>query len=117
MGLGKTIQTIAYVASLKEDGASERPHLIVAPLSTLRNWEREFQMWAPQLNVVSGRFSCHGQFDMDLGVTLGLRWFRNCCGVQERRASILHPVPLTTSAASVRQVSSDSFHFLKKEGA
>ena len=29
-----------------------RPHLIVVPLSTLPNWEREFAAWAPHLNVV-----------------------------------------------------------------
>lgn len=50
MGLGKTIQSIAFIASLFEDNLS--PHLIVAPLSTLRNWEREFATWAPELNVV-----------------------------------------------------------------
>ncbi|PSS11200.1 CHD3-type chromatin-remodeling factor PICKLE like [Actinidia chinensis var. chinensis] len=50
MGLGKTIQSIAYLASLFEENIS--PHLVVAPLSTLRNWEREFATWAPQMNVV-----------------------------------------------------------------
>ncbi|XP_050216353.1 CHD3-type chromatin-remodeling factor PICKLE [Mercurialis annua] len=50
MGLGKTIQSIAFLASLFEENIS--PHLVVAPLSTLRNWEREFATWAPQLNVV-----------------------------------------------------------------
>ncbi|KAJ6354727.1 hypothetical protein OIU77_005351 [Salix suchowensis] len=50
MGLGKTIQSIAFLASLFEEGIS--PHLVVAPLSTLRNWEREFATWAPQMNVV-----------------------------------------------------------------
>uniref|UniRef100_A0A1D1YBA8 CHD3-type chromatin-remodeling factor PICKLE n=1 Tax=Anthurium amnicola TaxID=1678845 RepID=A0A1D1YBA8_9ARAE len=50
MGLGKTIQSIAFLASLLEENPS--PHLIVAPLSTLRNWEREFATWAPQMNVV-----------------------------------------------------------------
>ncbi|XP_047325059.1 CHD3-type chromatin-remodeling factor PICKLE-like [Impatiens glandulifera] len=50
MGLGKTIQSIAFLASLFEDNI--RPHIVVAPLSTLRNWEREFAMWAPQMNVV-----------------------------------------------------------------
>ena len=29
------------------------PHLIVVPLSTAANWLREFQAWAPQLNVVA----------------------------------------------------------------
>jgi SNF2 family DNA or RNA helicase len=26
--------------------------MVVVPLSTLRNWERELATWAPQLNVV-----------------------------------------------------------------
>lgn len=30
-----------------------KPHLIVVPLSTLPNWERELAKWAPQLYVVS----------------------------------------------------------------
>ncbi|RDX76252.1 CHD3-type chromatin-remodeling factor PICKLE, partial [Mucuna pruriens] len=50
MGLGKTIQSIAFLASLFKEGVS--PHLVVAPLSTLRNWEREFATWAPQMNVL-----------------------------------------------------------------
>ncbi|XP_022754460.1 CHD3-type chromatin-remodeling factor PICKLE-like isoform X2 [Durio zibethinus] len=50
MGLGKTIQSIAFLASLFEENVA--PHLVVAPLSTLRNWEREFATWAPQMNVV-----------------------------------------------------------------
>jgi chromodomain-helicase-DNA-binding protein 1 len=28
------------------------PHLIVVPLSTLPNWERELSKWAPQMYVV-----------------------------------------------------------------
>jgi hypothetical protein len=36
---------------LVEEGVS-LPQLVVAPLSTLRNWEREFSTWAPHLNVV-----------------------------------------------------------------
>ncbi|GAB4854668.1 hypothetical protein Ancab_023251 [Ancistrocladus abbreviatus] len=50
MGLGKTIQSIAFLASLFEENITA--HLVVAPLSTLRNWEREFATWAPQMNVV-----------------------------------------------------------------
>ncbi|KAG8375831.1 hypothetical protein BUALT_Bualt10G0141200 [Buddleja alternifolia] len=50
MGLGKTIQSIAFLASLFEENMY--PHLVVAPLSTLRNWEREFATWAPHMNVV-----------------------------------------------------------------
>ncbi|XP_045799661.1 CHD3-type chromatin-remodeling factor PICKLE-like [Trifolium pratense] len=50
MGLGKTIQSIAFLASLFKENVS--PHLVVAPLSTLRNWEREFATWAPEMNVI-----------------------------------------------------------------
>ncbi|MQL75940.1 hypothetical protein Taro_008326 [Colocasia esculenta] len=50
MGLGKTIQSIAFLASLFKENLS--PHLVVAPLSTLRNWEREFATWAPHMNIV-----------------------------------------------------------------
>lgn len=51
MSAGKTIQSIAFLASLFEENLY--PHLVVAPLSTLRNWEREFATWAPHMNVVS----------------------------------------------------------------
>jgi hypothetical protein len=37
----------------REDFFVRRPHLVVVPLSTLPNWEREFRAWAPQLNIVS----------------------------------------------------------------
>lgn len=51
MGLGKTIQTIAFLAYLWTKGVVN-PHLIVVPLSTMQNWMREFEIWAPHLNVV-----------------------------------------------------------------
>lgn len=51
-GLGKTIQTASYLAALYHEGVT-RPALVVVPLSTLRNWERELAAWAPYLNVVT----------------------------------------------------------------
>ena len=36
----------------REEEQVQRPHLVVVPLSTFPNWEREFALWAPQLNVV-----------------------------------------------------------------
>lgn len=53
MGLGKTIQTIVFVKSLVCEGHSNGPFLISVPLSTMVNWEREFELWAPELYVVS----------------------------------------------------------------
>ncbi|XP_073253079.1 chromodomain-helicase-DNA-binding protein 4-like isoform X6 [Porites lutea] len=53
MGLGKTIQTIAFLYSLWKEGHSPGPFLVSAPLSTIINWEREFEFWAPDMYVVT----------------------------------------------------------------
>ena len=39
MGLGKTIQAIALLTHLSEQKNNWGPHLIVAPSSTLYNWQ------------------------------------------------------------------------------
>ncbi|KAI0165615.1 SNF2 family N-terminal domain-containing protein [Xylariaceae sp. FL1272] len=49
MGLGKTIQVISLVALLREQEQYFGPHLIIAPLSTLSNWQKEFQKWTPKI--------------------------------------------------------------------
>jgi chromodomain-helicase-DNA-binding protein 4 len=53
MGLGKTIQTITFLYSLYKEGHCRGPFIIAVPLSTLINWEREFELWAPDFYVVS----------------------------------------------------------------
>ncbi|KAK0069809.1 chromodomain-helicase-DNA-binding protein 4 [Biomphalaria pfeifferi] len=53
MGLGKTIQTITFLYSLYKEGHCKGPFLVSAPLSTIINWEREFEFWAPDLYVVT----------------------------------------------------------------
>ncbi|RMX45752.1 hypothetical protein pdam_00004176 [Pocillopora damicornis] len=53
MGLGKTIQTIAFLYSIWKEGHSPGPFLISAPLSTIINWEREFEFWAPDMYCVT----------------------------------------------------------------
>lgn len=52
MGLGKTIQTISFLSYLFHQHQLYGPFLLVVPLSTLTSWQREFQNWAPQMNVV-----------------------------------------------------------------
>ncbi|KAJ7590813.1 P-loop containing nucleoside triphosphate hydrolase protein [Mycena floridula] len=52
MGLGKTLQTISFLAYLKNYREISGPHLIVVPKSTLQNWQREFERWTPDFNVV-----------------------------------------------------------------
>ncbi|CAK0853535.1 unnamed protein product [Prorocentrum cordatum] len=51
LGLGKTIQTIAFLLHIKEQKGNVGPHLIVAPKSTLSNWKTEFERFAPGYSV------------------------------------------------------------------
>uniref|UniRef100_W5MK45 Chromodomain helicase DNA binding protein 9 n=1 Tax=Lepisosteus oculatus TaxID=7918 RepID=W5MK45_LEPOC len=50
MGLGKTIQSITFLEEIFLTGI-RGPFLIIAPLSTIANWEREFRTWT-DLNVI-----------------------------------------------------------------
>ncbi|XP_064422060.1 chromodomain-helicase-DNA-binding protein 2 isoform X2 [Latimeria chalumnae] len=52
MGLGKTIQTISFLSYLFHQHQLYGPSLLVVPLSTLTSWQREFEIWAPDINVV-----------------------------------------------------------------
>ncbi|CAK65282.1 unnamed protein product (macronuclear) [Paramecium tetraurelia] len=52
MGLGKTIQTIALLGFMKQFKNVSGPHLIVGPLSTIPNWERELSEWLPKCSVL-----------------------------------------------------------------
>ena len=52
MGLGKTIQTIGMLAILYNTYQLYGPFLIVVPLSTVVAWQREFERWCPEMNVV-----------------------------------------------------------------
>ncbi|KAL2887092.1 Lymphoid-specific helicase [Ceratocystis lukuohia] len=52
MGLGKTVQTISLIALLREKDNYFGPHLIIAPLSTLSNWMKEFEHWVPSIPVI-----------------------------------------------------------------
>lgn len=51
MGLGKTIQTIGFLAHLKGKGL-DGPYLVIAPLSTLSNWANEIARFVPSINAI-----------------------------------------------------------------
>lgn len=53
MGLGKTLQVIALIGYLRLVRKMDGQFLIVVPLTTIKNWESEFQQWCPSLRVVS----------------------------------------------------------------
>jgi ATP-dependent helicase STH1/SNF2 len=50
MGLGKTIQTISLITYLIEHKRQNGPFLVIVPLSTLTNWNLEFEKWAPSVS-------------------------------------------------------------------
>ena len=52
MGLGKTIQTISLITYLIEKKHQNGPFLVIVPLSTLTNWNLEFEKWAPSIQRV-----------------------------------------------------------------
>ncbi len=52
MGLGKTVQTISHLLTEVESGRADRPSLIIAPTSVLRNWASEIKRFAPALRVM-----------------------------------------------------------------
>merc|ERR1712079_500216 len=52
MGLGKTIQSIAYFAWLADELQLDGPHLVVCPLSVVNGWMNEFKRWLPKTKVL-----------------------------------------------------------------
>ncbi|KAJ5512317.1 HAS subgroup [Penicillium fimorum] len=52
MGLGKTIQTISLITHIIEKKKNNGPFLVIVPLSTLTNWNNEFDKWAPGVSKV-----------------------------------------------------------------
>lgn len=52
MGLGKSIETIAFLLHLQEQSNLLSPVLLVCPTSVLGNWERELKRFGPSLKVM-----------------------------------------------------------------
>lgn len=52
MGLGKTIQVISFLSYIFYEHNLYGPFLVVIPLSTIQGWQREFDKWCNELNVV-----------------------------------------------------------------
>lgn len=52
MGLGKTVQTVAMLEYLRSHQRNRGPFLVVAPLSTIPHWLREFEGWSDMNAVV-----------------------------------------------------------------
>lgn len=59
MGLGKTIQSLTFLDQVQQFGI-HGPFLVIAPLSTIHNWQREAETWTDINAVVY-----HGTFAPD----------------------------------------------------
>ena len=57
MGPGKMLQSISFLAYFRHVRDVHDPHLVVVPKSTLRNWAREFEKWAPSFSSRVPRMS------------------------------------------------------------
>lgn len=53
MGLGKTVQTCAFLSYLYHELQQYGPFLVVVPLSTLPAWQMQLAQWSPDLNVIA----------------------------------------------------------------
>ncbi|TGZ77467.1 hypothetical protein EX30DRAFT_398550 [Ascodesmis nigricans] len=51
MGLGKTVQVVTHIAGLHYSGMLDRPVLIVAAGTLMKQWAKEFHTWWPALRV------------------------------------------------------------------
>ncbi|ODV84268.1 hypothetical protein CANARDRAFT_179611, partial [[Candida] arabinofermentans NRRL YB-2248] len=71
MGLGKTIQTISLLTYIYETKKIKGPFLVIVPLSTLPNWNLEFDKWAPSLKKISYKGSPQFRKDLALDVKSG----------------------------------------------
>ncbi|OAG05683.1 uncharacterized protein CC84DRAFT_1164150 [Paraphaeosphaeria sporulosa] len=52
MGLGKTVQSISVMAYLAEKHNYWGPFLVIAPASTLHNWQQEIAKFVPDFKVI-----------------------------------------------------------------
>ncbi len=52
MGMGKSVELIAFLLHLQENNSLEWPTLLVCPTSVLGNWEREVKKFGPTLKVL-----------------------------------------------------------------
>ncbi|OAQ34532.1 hypothetical protein K457DRAFT_773262 [Linnemannia elongata AG-77] len=51
MGLGKTVQSVTFLNEIHNTYHIRGPFLVIAPLSTIPHWHREFEAWT-EMNVI-----------------------------------------------------------------
>jgi non-specific serine/threonine protein kinase len=117
MGVGKTIQTLAFLESLYHAEPDRKATLVVMPRSLLFNWQREAEKFAPELAIYihheTGRAtdpSVFDQYDLVL-TTYGtmlrdiemLRQYRFAHVILDESQAIKNPLAETSKAARLLQ--------------
>lgn len=51
--MGKTIQTISFLAFLREFKKVNRYFMVVVPKAVIPNWKNEFKKWCPEIKVIN----------------------------------------------------------------
>ncbi|KAI9725308.1 MAG: hypothetical protein M1828_003323 [Chrysothrix sp. TS-e1954] len=64
MGLGKTIQAISFLAGLHHSGKYNKPTIVVAPATVMKQWVNEFHRWWPAFRVSILHTSGSGMLDV-----------------------------------------------------
>ncbi|RYP03090.1 hypothetical protein DL765_010603 [Monosporascus sp. GIB2] len=64
MGLGKTVQLISFIAALHYSKKLDKPVIVVAPATVLKQWVNEFHRWWPPLRVSILHSSGSGMFNV-----------------------------------------------------
>ncbi|XP_069380237.1 E1A-binding protein p400 isoform X5 [Paralichthys olivaceus] len=93
-GLGKTVQTVAYMAHLAGQEGIWGPHLVVVRTCKLLNWEVEFKRWCPGLKIL---------------LYLGNRRERRCKRMWWGEANSFH-----VCVTSYKLLMKDQSHFLRR---
>ena len=117
MGVGKTIQALVFLQSLRENGHAKAPDLLVMPRSLIFNWQREAARFTPNLKVLAyadgSRPKETGEFDnYDLVLTTygillrdieRLRNYRFHYALLDESQAIKNPAAQTAKAARLLQ--------------
>ncbi|ERN43188.1 superfamily II DNA/RNA helicase, SNF2 family [Rubidibacter lacunae KORDI 51-2] len=122
MGLGKSIQALAFLLHLQENDGLDRPTLLICPTSVLGNWQREARRFAPSLRTLvhhgdkrsKGQAFIKAARSQDLVLTSYAIAQRDAKTIQKIRwrGTILDEAqniknPLSKQSQAVRQVDAD----------
>eukprot|EP00937_MAST-01D_sp_MAST-1D-sp2_P003161 g3161.t1 len=90
MGLGKTVQVVTTCEHLRRNQEERDPFLVLAPLSTLPHWRREFEAWTPMTVCMYHDSGAVGTTARDMRSFIRKHeWFHADCSVVVTKFDVL----------------------------